>query len=196
MLSVSADLPVQTLADFITMPRRTAASFRWAGQHRRGCSIRGEADKPARRSGTTEVPYRSAAQMTQDIAGGTTQVIVSSIAAARPVVEAGKVRRLAVTSPNRFPGLPDLPAVIETVPGVAVNGWFAVVGPTGIPQEVVQKLNGLIGEFLKGEEIRQRLLSFGLASQGAGTPQSTAEFIRQDQANWRAIADELKIEPQ
>ena len=56
--------------------------------------------------GLTEVPYRSAAQMTQDIAGGTTQVMISSIAAARAVVEAGKVRRLAVTAASRFQGCP------------------------------------------------------------------------------------------
>ena len=197
MLSVSADLPPQTLAEFIVYAKANRGKLSMGFDNTAGAAafaaklINRRADL-----GLTEVPYRSAAQMTQDIAGGTTQVIVSSIAAARPVVEAGKVRRLAVTSPNRFPGLPELPAVIETVPGVAVNGWFAVVGPVGIPQEVIAKLNGLIGEFLKGEDIRQRLLTFGLASQGAGTPQSTAEFIRQDQANWRAIADELKIEPQ
>jgi tripartite-type tricarboxylate transporter receptor subunit TctC len=197
MLSVSSELPVQTLPDFIAYAKANRGKLSMGFDNTAGAAafaaklINRRADL-----GLTEVPYRSAAQMTQDIAGGTTQVIVSSIAAARPVVEAGKVRRLAVTSPNRFPGLPDLPAVIETVPGVAVNGWFAVVGPTGIPQEVIQKLNGLIGEFLKGEDVRQRLLTFGLASEGAGTPQSTAEFIRRDQANWRAIAEELKIEPQ
>jgi tripartite-type tricarboxylate transporter receptor subunit TctC len=136
------------------------------------------------------------AQMAQDIAGGTTQVMMSSIAAARAVVDAGKVRRLAVTSANRFPGLPDLPSVSETVPGVVMNGWFAVVAPADTPLEVVRRLNRVIGEYLKGPEIQHRLLVFGLATEGAGTPESTGQFIRQEQDNWRALAKELIIEPQ
>ena len=66
--------------------------------------------------GLTEVAYRSAGQMTQDVASGIVQVMISSVAAANAVVQAGKVRRLAITSEQRFPGLPDLPALNETVP--------------------------------------------------------------------------------
>src|SRR6202035_5031082 len=72
--------------------------------------------------GLVEVPYRATAQMTQDAASGGVQVLMSSIAAARAMVDAGKLRRLAVTSPARFPALPDLPAVGEVAPGVAVDG--------------------------------------------------------------------------
>ena len=67
--------------------------------------------------GLIEVPYRSAAQMAQDVATGVNPVLMSSIAAATAVVQAGKVRRLAVTSAKRFVGLPDLPALNETLPG-------------------------------------------------------------------------------
>jgi tripartite-type tricarboxylate transporter receptor subunit TctC len=112
------------------------------------------------------------------------------------VVDAGKVRRIAVTSAKRFPGLPDLPSISETVPGVVMNGWFAVVAPAGTADTIVQKLNRQIDEFLKGREIQQKLLIFGLATEGAGTPASTAEYIRDDQEQWRAIAKELNIEPQ
>ncbi len=146
--------------------------------------------------GLVEVPYRGPAQMTQDIAGGTTQVMISSIAAAHAVVDAGKVRRLAVTSAKRFPGLPDLPSVSETVPGVVMNGWFAVVAPAGTPPDVIQALNAKIDDYLKGPEIQARLLAFGLATEGAGTPASTAEFIQKQQDDWRILAKDLAIEPQ
>ena len=91
--------------------------------------------------GLIEVPYRSAAQMTQDVASGVNQVMISSIAAANAVVQAGKVRRLAITSGKRFPGLPDLPSLSETVPGVVMNGFFAIVAPAGTPAEIVARLN-------------------------------------------------------
>ncbi len=134
--------------------------------------------------------------MVQDAAGGTTQAMMSSIAAARSVVEAGKVRRIAVTSAKRFPTLPDLPSLAEAVPGVEMNGWFAVVAPAGTPADVVRRLNREIDDYLKGPEVQQRLLSFGLATEGAGTPESTAAFVRQEQASWRALATELAIQPQ
>jgi hypothetical protein len=78
--------------------------------------------------GLVEVPYRSAAQATQDVASGINQVMMSSIAAANAVVQAGKVRRLAVTSGKRFPGLPDLPSLHETVPGIVMDGFFCGCG--------------------------------------------------------------------
>src|SRR5262249_39060903 len=124
------------------------------------------------------------------------QIMMSSIAAANAVVEAGKVRRLAVTSERRFPGLPDLPSVSETVPGVVMNGWFAVVAPVGTPTEIVARLNREIAEFLKSSDIEQGVLALGLATDGAGTPASTAEHIGREQERWRGIARELAIEPQ
>ena len=185
MLSVNAELPVKTVPEFIAYAKANRGKLSMGFDTTAGAA--GFAAKLLNRRadvGLTEVPYRAAAQMAQDIAGGTTQVMMSSIAAARAVVEAGKVRRLAVTSASRFPGLPDLPSVSETVPGVVMNGWFAVVAPAGTPPEIVQRLNRRIGEYLKGPEIQQRLLAFGLATEGAGTPNSTLQFIRQEQANW------------
>jgi tripartite-type tricarboxylate transporter receptor subunit TctC len=197
MLSVSAGLPVKSVSEFIAYAKANRGKLSMGFDNTAGAAafaaklLNSRADL-----GLIEVPYRAAAQMTQDIAGGTTQVMVSSIAAARAVVDAGKVRRLAITSESRFPGLPDLPSLSETVPGVVMNGWFAVVAPTGVPPDVVRRLNAAIGAYLKGPEIQKRLLDFGLATEGAGTPESTALFIRQEQDNWRALAKELNIEPQ
>jgi tripartite-type tricarboxylate transporter receptor subunit TctC len=197
MLSVNAGLPVATLPELIAHANANRGKLSLAFDTTAGAAafaaklLNKRADL-----GLVEVPYRSAAQMTQDIAGGITQVMVSSIAAANAVVEAGKVRRIAITSAKRFPGLPDLPSVSEIVPGVVMNGWFAVVAPAGTPPEVVSRINREIGEYLKGPEIGQRLLSFGLATEGAGTPESTGQFIRVQQEEWRALAKELDIQPQ
>jgi tripartite-type tricarboxylate transporter receptor subunit TctC len=96
----------------------------------------------------------------------------------------------------RFQGLPDLPALNETLPGVVVDGWFGVVAPAATPAEIVARVNREIGEFLKSSEIQQRLISFGLATSGAGTPESTGQLIREMQAHWQALARELDIQPQ
>jgi tripartite-type tricarboxylate transporter receptor subunit TctC len=197
MLSVNAELPVKTLPELIEYARANRGKLSVAFDTTAGAAafaaklVNQRADL-----GLVEVPYRSAAQMAQDVASGVNQVMVSSIAAANAVVQVGKVRRIAVTSAKRFPGLPDLPSISETVPGVVINGWFAVVAPAGVAADIVGRLNREIGEYLKGADVNQRLLAFGLATEGAGTPEGTGQHIRQEQERWRALAKELAIEPQ
>lgn len=197
MLSVNAEFPAKTVSEFVAHAKANRGKLSMAFDTTAGAAA--FAAKLLNRRADLElieVPYRSAAQMTQDVASGVVPVLISSVAAARAVVDAGKVRRLAITSAKRFPGLPDLPAVSETIPGVVMNGWFAVVAPANVPAAIVARFNREIEEFLKGEDIRKRLLAFGLATEGAGTPASTGELIRQEQEHWRALAKELNVQPQ
>jgi tripartite-type tricarboxylate transporter receptor subunit TctC len=197
MLSVNATLPVSTVSELIAYAKSNRGKLSIAFDNTAGAAALAAKLLNKRADlGLIEVPYRSAAQMTQDVASGVNQVMISSIAAANAVVQAGKVRRLAVTSGKRFPGLPDLPSLQETVSGTVIDGFFAIVAPSGTPAEVVARLNREIGQYLKGPEIQERLLSFGLATEGAGTPESTAQFIRQEQDRWRAFGKELDVQPQ
>jgi len=197
MLSVNADLPVSSVGELIAHARANRAKLSIAFDNTAGAAafaarlLNKRADL-----GLIEVPYRSAAQVTQDVAGGVNAVMMSSIAAANAVVQAGKVRRLAVTSGKRFPGLPDLPALHETVPGIVMDGFFAVVAPAGTPSEVITQLNGAIDRYLRGPEVEERLLTLGLSTDGGGTPESTAQVIRKEQEQWRAFGRELNVEPQ
>jgi tripartite-type tricarboxylate transporter receptor subunit TctC len=197
LLTVNAELPVHSLPEFIAYAKANRGKLALAFDTTAGAAafaarlLNKRADL-----GLAEVPYRSAAQMGQDIASGVTQAMMSSIAAANPFIQAGKIRRIAITSAARFPGLPELPSVSESLPGVVMNGWFAVVAPAGTPADIVARVNREIGEYLKGPEIQQRLLSFGLATDGAGTPESTGQFIRQEQEQWRRLAKELDVQPQ
>ena len=197
MLSVNVELPVKSVPELIAYAKANPGKLSYAVDVTAGAAPfaarlfnkRGEL-------GMVEIPYRSAAQMTQDVASGTIPVLISSMAAANAMVQAGKIRRLALSSTKRFPPLPDLPTINETVPGVTMDGWFVLVAPRGAPAEAVQRMNREVGEFLKGEQIVQRLAGFGLATSGAGSPQTTGEFIAREQEKWRALAVELKIEPQ
>jgi tripartite-type tricarboxylate transporter receptor subunit TctC len=197
MLSVNADLPVRNLYDFLAYARANRGKLSIGFDNTAGAAAFA-AKLLNRRAdlGLVAVPYRSAAQVSQDTASGITQVLMSSIAAGNALVQAGKLRRLAVTSASRFPSLPDLPAINELVPGVVVNGWFAVVAPVGTPVSVIAAVNQSIANYLKKDEITEKLLSFGLATEGAGTPDAAAKYIRDDQNAWRVLAKELAIEPQ
>ena len=197
MLSVNAEVPVKTVADLIAHAKANPGKLSYAVDVTAGAApIAARLLNKRANLGMVEVPYRSAAQMAQDVASGTIPVLISSMAAANAMVQAGKIRRVALSSSKRFPPLPDLPTIGETVPGVAMDGWFVVVAPVGVPAEAVKRMNETIGEFLKGDEINKRLAAFGLGTSGAGTPESTGDFIRREQEKWRALAQELGIEKQ
>jgi tripartite-type tricarboxylate transporter receptor subunit TctC len=155
MLSVNATLPVSTVSELIAYAKSNRGKLSIAFDNTAGAAaFAAKLFNKRADLGLIEVPYRSAAQMAQDVASGVNQVMISSIAAANAVVQAGKVRRLAVTSGKRFPGLPDLPSLQETVSGTVIDGFFAIVAPSGTPVEVVARLNREIGQCLKGPESR------------------------------------------
>jgi len=197
MLSVNVDLPVATVTGLIAYAKTNPGKLSYAVDVTAGAAPFAARLLNKRAGlGMVEVPYRSAAQMAADVASGTIPVLISSMAASNAMVQAGKIRRIALSSSKRFPPFPDIPTISETVPGVTMDGWFVIVAPAGVPADIVSRMNREVGEFLKGEEIKQRLAGFGLATSGAGTPQSTGAFILREQEKWRALAQELGIQPQ
>jgi tripartite-type tricarboxylate transporter receptor subunit TctC len=197
MLSVSADLPVSSVAELIAYAKANPGKLSIAFDNTAGAAAFGAKLFNKRAElGLVEVPYRSSAQMTQDVASGLNQVMMSSIAAATAVVQSGRVRRLAVTSEKRFPGLPDLPALREIVPGVVMNGLFAIVAPAGTPAAVAARLNAAVEKYLENPAVVDRLLALGLATPGKNSPEVAANTIRQEQEQWRALGKELNVEPQ
>ena len=197
ILSVNAEVPVKTASELIAYAKANPGKLSYAVDVTAGAApICARLFNKRAGLGMVEVPYRSASQMVQDVASGTVPVLISSMAASNSMVQAGKIRRLAISSSQRFPPQPELPTINETVPGVTMDGWFVLVGPAGMPADIVQRMNREVGEFLKGDGIKERLAGFGLATSGAGTPQSTGEFIANEQEKWRALAQELNIERQ
>ena len=197
MLSVSMALPVRNAAEFVAYAKANRGKVSLAYDTTAGAAA--FAAKLLNKRAALElieVPYKAVGQLTQDVVSGRVLAMVSSIAVAEPIVQAGKVRRLAITSEQRFAGLPDLPPLNDVVPGVVMNGWFAIVAPAGTAQPIVVRLNREIGVYLNEPEIQKRLISFGVMTEGAGTPASTASFIAREQNLWDSLAKELNIERQ
>lgn len=197
MVSVNKDTPYKNMAELIAYGKANPGKLSYAVDATVGAAIfAGRLIAQRAKIEMAEVSYRGASQMALDAAAGRVPVMISSIAVANPFLETGQLRALAVTSESRFPGLPDLPSVSEVVPGVIVDGWFVVVAPKGVPDAVVRRVNKEIAVFLEGPDIQKRLIAIGLATAGAGTPESTGAFIARQQERWRVFAKELNIEPQ
>ena len=123
-------------------------------------------------------------------------MLVSSIAAAQPELTSGNLRPIALFASRRFPTLPDLPTIAETLPGTDFDTWFSVVAPKGTPAEAINRVNKAIGDFLQRPETKQRLYQIGLDMGPPKTPAQSAEYIRNQQEMWRKLAAELGVEPQ
>ena len=121
------------------------------------------------------VPYRGSAPAVTDVATGAVTMSFSSLAAALPLMQAGKIRAVAVTSRERMPQLPDVPPLSEGAPGLAdyeLLNWFAMFGTAGTPPEVVERLNGIVNTALKDPTIADKLPPQGIVPR----PMKVAEF--------------------
>ena len=121
------------------------------------------------------VPYRGSAPAVTDVATGVVTMSFSSLAAALPLIQAGKIRAVAVTSRERMPQLPDVAPLSEGAPGLAeyeLLNWFAMFGTAGTPPEIVERLNGIVNTALKDPAIADKLLPQGIVPK----PMKVAEF--------------------
>jgi len=140
----------------------------------------------------THVPYRGISNVVTDLLSGQVQLVISSFPSIAELVTAGKLRGLAVTSAQRTPFAPALPAAAETVPGYDVDLWWGVFAPAGLPPAMVAQLNSEIRAIITDDDMRQRF-----AQEGAlPTPVASAEFaaiVRGDIDKWRKVARERDI---
>jgi tripartite-type tricarboxylate transporter receptor subunit TctC len=121
------------------------------------------------------VPYRGSAPAVTDVATGTVTMSFSSLAAALPLMDAGKIRAVAVTSRDRMPQLPDVAPLSEGAPGLAgyeLLNWFALFGTAGTPPEIVNRLNGIVNKALSDKAMSDKLLPQGIVPR----PMNAAEF--------------------
>ena len=197
VLSVNPALPIKSLPELIAYGKAQPGKLAYGVDATSGYGIVvGRLINRRGGIGMVEVQYRTTAQLKQDTAAGTTQAMISAFAPVVAFAQAGKLRRIALTSGHRFPGADDIATVAETLPGVEIDGWLTVVAPAGTPADIVTRLNHEIRSFLQRPELQQRLNSLGLALSSANTPESTAEFIAREQAQWRAFAQELDLKPE
>jgi tripartite-type tricarboxylate transporter receptor subunit TctC len=143
-----------------------------------------------------QVPYNGVSPAIQDTIAGRTQVVLVSSAALLPFLKRGDLRPLAVSAGKRVRGLEDVPTLAETYPGFEYVGWFALLAPMGTPVAVVQRMNREMDRVLTDPEIAQRLFDLGLVNEGAGTPESLAEFLRAERERWAKLVKDIGLQPE
>jgi tripartite-type tricarboxylate transporter receptor subunit TctC len=133
------------------------------------------------------VPYKSGGPAISDVMGGQVDFMFGTLAASNPLVTAGTLRALAISSPKRSPLMPQVPTVAETVlPGYEAYEWNGLLLPAGTPDAVVQRLHKAVVESLQEDELKKRLEELGAQPVG-NTPAEFAGFLQKESAKWTEV---------
>src|SRR3984957_13061509 len=189
MLVVSNAMPVKTVQEFIDYCKANPGKVSYASSGY-GTSVHMSAELFKAMAGIemVHVPYRGSAIAFPDIMSNKVQLIFDNLPSALEQSRAGTVRALGVTSPRRWPGLPDVPAIAETVPGFESVGFYGISAPKGTPPEVVETLNKAVNEALQDPKLVAKLAEFG----GIPKPMTPAEFgklIASETEKWRKVVE-------
>jgi tripartite-type tricarboxylate transporter receptor subunit TctC len=139
------------------------------------------------------IPYRGSTQMHPDLLAGRVDAMIDTGTSGIPQVKSGAMRGLAVSSAERFSLAPEIPAISETVKGVAATSWLGLAGPPGLPKEIVERMNKEVREILALPEIRDRLARTGNEPM-TSTPDEMRQTILKEVEQWRRVVIEKKIE--
>jgi len=138
------------------------------------------------------VPYKGAVPAITDLLAGRIQVFIGAVNSLLPHIRDGKLRMLAGAGGKRFTAFPELPAIAETVPGVALDVWLGVFMPAGVPRDIVTKANADIARVLQMPDIKNSLASQGIEAV-TSTPEALSNIIRDDYARWGKVIREADI---
>lgn len=189
MLVVSNAVPAKTVQELIDYCKANPGKISFASSGN-GTSVHMSAElfKAMTKCDIQHVPYRGSALAFPDIISNKVQLIFDNLPSALEQSKGGNVRALGVTSPQRWPSVPDVPAIAETVPGFESVGFYGISAPKGTPPEVVEILNKAVGEALKDPKLVARLAETG----GIPKPMTPAEFgklVADETEKWRKVVE-------
>ncbi len=192
LLVVNKDLPFNNLRDLMAYAKENPGKVTY-GSAGIGASNHLSGELFALKTGTklTHIPYKGNAPAMTDVIGGQLTMMFDIVSTARTYVSGGRVRAMAVTSPERNPSLPDTPTMAEAgVPGFDVGGWYGVFGPANMPAELVARYNQAVVKALKQAELSKALVDQGYEL-WLGAPQVLAERAARERTMWSAVTKDL-----
>src|ERR1700742_3892185 len=162
MLVVSNALPVKNVQEFVDYCKANPGKVTYASSgYGTSVHMSGELFKSMAGVNMVHAPYRGSAVAYPDIISNKVQLIFDNLPGALSQSRAGTVRALGVTSPQRWPGLPDISAIAETVPGFEAVGFYGISAPKGTPPEAIDTLNKAVAEALKDPKVIEQLTTAG-----------------------------------
>lgn len=188
LLAVSGNLPVRSFAELIAYVRARPGQLNYASVGNGSTShLAMELLKSVAGLYVVHIPFNGAPPAVQATAAGDVQMILSNPTSLLPMIQAGRVRPLAVTSAHRWPQMKDLPTIAESgFPGFEAVAWNGLVAPGGAPRDAIARLNHEVNAILKSPQIRPKIEAAGWDIAG-GTPESFATFMEFERNRWQPV---------
>ena len=196
VLVVRSESPFKSVAEVIEASRAKPGVLTYASQgNGTSAHLAGEMFENLAKIALTNVPYRGAGPAMTDLLGGQVDMFFGTAAAVSPLVASGKLRALAVTSAEPSTAFSHVPTVSQTIPGYAVESWYGLYAPAGTPESVIKILGASIAGAVKSPEFVKKVEYEGLKI-SVGTPQDLQSYVQGEQARWKTIITENKIQLQ
>jgi tripartite-type tricarboxylate transporter receptor subunit TctC len=194
VLIVGPNVPVKNLAEFIEYTRGQAGKMNYGSAGPGSLThLTMELFLDQLKLSMTHVAYRGIAPAITDLLGGQTQAMFPGLSAALSHIRAGRVKPLAVTGLTRHSLLKDVPTIEETgLKGFNALQWYGVVGPAGMPADMVKLLNDSLNKVLKAPDLKEKLVGEALDPMPMTSPQF-GEYIRSEIARWSKLAKDRNI---
>jgi tripartite-type tricarboxylate transporter receptor subunit TctC len=195
-LVVSPSLGVNSVADLIALAKAKPDALTYASSgNGTPHQIFAEQFKIATGINIRHIPYKGTLPGLTDVASGNVSMEFSDLTPALPLIQAGKLKLLAVLANKRDPDMPDIPALAETVPGYDAQSWQGFFARAGTPKAIITRLNAALVADLKRPETAQRFNAIGIVAQW-DTPDEFRAFISAQTAKWGKVIKAAGIEPQ
>ena len=193
---VHPSVPAKTLKELIAYAKSKPGELNFASSGA-GAPQRLAAEMFKRSAGVdmVHIPYKGSGPAMTDLIGGQVLTMVETVPAALQHIKAGKLRALAVTTPQRISMLPDVPTAGEAgMPGFEVSSLFGILAPVGTPRPIVVRLNAEITKLLAMPEVREQLLAQGAYSV-ITTPEQATARVHQEVEMWAKVIKEANVKP-
>jgi len=194
IVAVHPSVPAKTLKELVAYAKANPAKLSYASSGN-GAHIHVATEYLLYTAGIDiiHVPYKGSGPALNDTVGGQVQMIFGSVATALQYVKSGRLRPLAVTTPKRIAAAPEIPTVAESgYPGWEVTNWHGLVGPKGLPKDIVQRLNKEVNVAVHSPEMVKVLSGDGLEPAG-GTPEELASLLKSEVARWAEVVKRANI---
>src|SRR5436190_5680432 len=194
ILVAHPSVPAKTLQEFIALARAKPGELNYAsGGIGASTHLGGELLKFVAGIDVRHVPYKGTGPAMNDLIGGHVQVMFSGISSARPFMDAGTLRALAVTGEARNAAAPDVPTFAEAgLPGVTASTYWGILAPKGAPKEIVDRLSAEFGKAVREPDVVKRIGELGYLPIGGG-PSDYADNIKSEIAKWAPVIKAANI---
>jgi tripartite-type tricarboxylate transporter receptor subunit TctC len=193
IVSMHPSVPIRTVKEIIAYARANPGKLNFGSAGAGGLGhLAGELFKLYTKVNFTHVPYKGSGPVMTALLGGEVDSSFSSLVPSIPHVKSGRLRAIAVTTPQRARALPEVPTISETVPGYDVTDWYGIWGPRGLSREIVTRWNQEVARVLRTDAMRKWLAQEGLEAAG-GPPEEFLDRIRSDVEKWKKVVKEAKI---